>query len=213
MVEKSGFITRREVSLESDGLCFPPRKSINDTDIEILNKYVVKKTGFPIKYVIKKYEDENIYHDLIEKREKLIIDDDDNMLDEDGDMDADDENYKLMKEEWDKVFKKIDDEDLYFKLSDRERITSKSARQMKEIYMSKSYGFHLKKVGKNEWVEDKSKPKSFIDRWLKDDYKPTASGYGVYPPPSKIPEGHINLWSKFTFQDLDSVYIHAKRKS
>jgi len=212
-LKKNGFITRKDVSLESDGLCFPPRKAINDTDIEDLNKYVVKRTGgFPIKYVIKKYEDENIYHDLIKKREKLIMDDDENPLDEEGDMDADDENYKLMKDEWDKVFRKVDDEDLYFKLSDRERISSKSARQMKDIYMDKSYGFHLKKVGKNEWVEDKSKPKSFIDRWLKDENKPTASGYGVYPPPTLVPDGHINLWSKFPFQDLENEYTKKEKE-
>ena len=39
------------------------------------------------------YEDENIYHDLIDKREKLIIEDDDKVIDEDGDMDADDATY------------------------------------------------------------------------------------------------------------------------
>ena len=211
-LKKNGFITRNDVSLESDGLCFPPKKTINGSDIELLNKYVVSKTGFPIKYVIKKYEDENIYHDLIEKRGKLIISEEDDLIDEEGDMCADEMKYQLMKEEFDKQFVKIDDEDLYFKLSDRDRISSKSARQMKDAYVSKSYGFHLKKIGKNEWIEDKSKPKSFIERWIRDDDKKSASGYGVYPPPTSVPEGHINLWSKFPYQDLETEYTKKENE-
>ena len=59
---------------------------------------------------------------------------------------------------------------------------------------------------KDEWVIDKSKPKSFIIRWLCDANIRLATGYGVYPPPLDIPDGHINLWFDFPFANILDVY-------
>ena len=206
-LKRDGFINGNMVSLESDGLCFPPAKPVSGGDIELLNAYVVKKTGFPIRYVIKPYGDENIYHDIIEQRNALG----DSVLSEDDEeeMDADEIKYNEMKTEWEKTFVKIAHKDLYFYLTTHDPITPKSARQMSDIYQSKSYGYYLKKVDKTEWVADKARPKSFIQRWLKDQDIRTADGYGVYPPPQIVPENHINLWTKFPFQDLIEPYKYS----
>ena len=64
---KEGLISNKICCLERDGLCFPPQKEYNEDELMMnLNKYILDKTTFNIKYKIKGYEEENIDYPLLE---------------------------------------------------------------------------------------------------------------------------------------------------
>ena len=210
-LKKNGIIDPLIVSLEYDGLCFPPKRPITDDDMKGLNEYVREKTCFPILYKLKPYKAENIYDDLIalrddmddeeeeEEEEEEVVEDEDNYEDEY------DKKYRIVKEEWEKTCTKIKGEDLYFIYTDEySAYKVKSKTQLIATYGYMNYGYYTKWVGRGKQkreVENKAKPRKFITRWLDDEEIKQAEGYGMYPPPLQVPKGHINMWFKFPFDD------------
>ena len=209
-LKKENILKDNIVSLEMDGLCFPPTRSLTDYDVDELNKYVRNRMGgFPITYKIKKYLPENIYDDMIEKREDIVdVDEDEGEMEkeqsaEEIQTEKDEIMYQEKKMEWEDKCCRIENEDLYFVMRGKdEPPMSKSSTQLKSTYSHLHYGFYLKKV-KKEWVIDYSRPKSFIKRWLDDPDQKQYKGYGIYAPPLKVPDGFVNLWFNFPHDNYD----------
>ena len=204
-------------SLEYDGLCFKPKRDITKLDIMLMNSYVCDKTGFPIVYALKGYFNglegdksdlhECVYEELINKTQeekKALLDKYDGL---DVDMDDPDElKYYDMKAEWEKTFCKVENEDMYFRVDGNKPPVAKDDRQMRKSYQNMCYGYYETKNKEGDWVVDYSRPKSFIDRWVKDEKNRQIKGYGIYPPPLQVPDGYLNLWIPFPYQNLIEPY-------
>ena len=204
-------------SLEYDGLCFKPKRDITKLDIMLMNSYVCDKTGFPIVYALKGYFNglegdksdlhECVYEELINKTQeekKLLLEKYDGL---DVDMDDPDElKYYDMKAEWEKTFCKVENEDMYFRVDGNKPPVAKDDRQMRKSYQNMCYGYYETKNKEGDWVVDYSRPKSFIDRWVKDEKNRQIKGYGIYPPPLQVPDGYLNLWIPFPYQNLIEPY-------
>lgn len=204
-------------SLEYDGLCFKPKRDITKLDIILMNQYVCEKTGFPIVYALKGYfngleGDKSdlqgcVYEDLINKKQEekeALLEKYDGL---DVDMDDPDElKYYDMKAEWEKSFCKVENEDMYFRVDGNSPPVAKDDRQMRKAYQNICYGYYESKNKYGDFVIDYSRPKSFIDRWVKDENNRQIKGYGIYPPPLEVPDGYLNLWSPFPYQNLIQPY-------
>ena len=186
-LKKNKFINPKDVSLEYDGLCFPPKKTITDDDIRDLNAYVKKHTGFDIKYAIKNYRPENIYDDMIDmvRQNKL-----------DAEAELADQSYDATKERFEKYYARLKDKHTFVKKTDTECLffnrTNFRVNHESLIYLEPMFDKDGNQIG--------MKKKQFIDDWFKDPLQKTYDDVGVYPDDSKCPNNILNLWMPFAME-------------
>lgn len=203
---KNGVIFPKKCCLEKDGLCFKPLVDFDDETLcSDLNQYTYKMTGFNINWKIKPYDDDNVDSGIIEVREcnDLGLGKEDEYVSLE---DPDDTKYEEMKTDFEINHFKVKDCDLFVFPVSREIKYYKEADLLKS-YRHLSYGYGKKKDDVFGWITDKSKPLSFIERWIKDDKIKIVDGMGVYPPPMVVPENHFNTWTGFPYQDLTDDYV------
>lgn len=177
------------VSLEYDGLCFIPKRQLQQNDIDELNAYVRKNTGFDIKYIIKPYKHCNIYHDVIDIVKQKKIDDA---------ADLTDKSYESVKERFEQTYAKIGDKHTFVKKTDTECVfyNRNNFRINHEdiIYLEEKLDKDGNHIG--------TKKKQFIDEWFKDPEKKSYDDIGVYPNTDKCPENILNLWMPFAMEQV-----------
>jgi hypothetical protein len=179
----------KEFSLEYDGLCFVPNREIVKTDIDELNKYVSKLTGFDIKYVVKPYKDCNIYNDVIEIVKQMKLD---------AEAESREQSYEYMKERFELEHstiinssffaKKTKDQCIFFNRSNL--MTSYEHWQTVETYTDND-------------GNEKTRKKQFINQWLKDPCKKVYEDIGIYPNKDKCPPTILNMWKDFDMESVD----------
>ena len=199
---KEGVMMPKCCSLEKDGICFKPLKDIDfDEFAEDLNIYTLNKTNFRIKWKFKPYESENVDSKLIEVRKNY-----DFGLTENTSLNfvAEDEKYELVKEEFEAECFKIVGCDLFFRVKNR-KLDMLNETSLVKGFKHINYGYGTRKSEFGE-VEDRSKPLTFVNRWVADENIRKYEGYGTYPPPLVCPDDEFNTWTPFPYQDMTEEY-------
>ena len=204
---KNGYMAPQNGCLEKDGICFKPLKDLPD-DLEAeANLYTKKQTGFEIKWKIKPYE--VVDDGSIELREindlGMGIKNND-----DGLVSSEDIAYETKKEEFEETHFKIENCDLYIFVNGRE-IKHFKDTDIRKAYQHVNYGYAKKNDPDYGWIIDKSRPLSFIDRWVKDENIKTYKDIGCYPPPLEVPDGYFNTWTGFPWEDVNE-YTEKKEE-
>lgn len=188
------FKNNKNVSLEFDGLCFKPSRKLTSIDIEELNKYVCKHTGFDIKYVIKDYKDCNIYNDVIEivKQQKLDTE-------RQNAEDLLDKSYEVVKARFELKHSKIINSSMVVKKTNDDFVFFNKTN-LKMSYEELQY----MEVATDKDGNDVYKTKSFIDEWFKDPTKKIYEDVGIYPDSNKCPSNILNMWKPFAMEEIES---------
>lgn len=199
---KYGYIDNKHIDWAYDGLTMPSFAS-SEKDLKIimkhLNKYVQEKTGFSeVQFVVKPFDDDTILQDVIDKRNDMIIDENNFDVEDDTEEELPNiKSYQSVADEFEKTHCKIINRSVFIKHSDTENIIM-SKRQILISYEHMSCDT-IVETKKGQII----KPQVFINKWLISNQ--TQRQYidmGVYPCPSLCPNNYFNLWIPFTMERI-----------
>lgn len=208
---------RHNVELEYDGLCFkmPDNKTIEELHevIENLNDKIKKDTGLEVKFKIKPYDERHIHYDIIERakeieiieterKSKEIIKFNETKLTEEnpfafgsiGEVFEDDE-YKQVKNEFEKNYFKIESPLCYVWESSDGNINYYKSKDLDELVRDKNLPKYPVQMGLGvQFVP-------FIKIWKDDHNKRKYEKFVFEPNPAYENKGCYNLFKGFKNDD------------
>jgi len=170
-----------------DGFQHYPKGSMTDTIINDINTHIFKKTGIPVKFVIKPFE--------------KIIDTTNMSNDNIKEMFSSADNYAEQKYSFEKNYAKVINNSLFIRTDGTD---FKAFSESKLIVSFKHLSYlgqkETKKGNKSVW-----KPVEFLKEWLVDPKMRTYDNMGMYPPPLKCPNNDYNLWLPFVAENIPQL--------
>jgi hypothetical protein len=194
-IKRMGLFYNKQVSLEKDGLCFKPVKTLIKDDIcRDINGEVFKKMGMKITYKFKDYKPENIDDEIINIRNTIPND-----VVDDGN---DDYTYNNMKIDFEKNKFKCGSQFYYVKPNGSLEQFSRDNFKTKYEHLNWGYNFIHKTT-----ELDYTRPKSFMNRWLCDaDIRIideiVCCPRGITPPPNSY-----NSWREYKWETMKDEYV------
>jgi hypothetical protein len=195
----NGHIWDRHVDWGLDGLTMPAFTDNVDTlheTIDNLNEYVRKMTKFEdVEFVVKDFDESEILHNSIDKRNEMIIDEDNEDVDKPVLERPEILTFKQVSDEFEKNHCKIVNKAVFVKQTDGDSIVM-SKTQFVTSYEHLSYQ-KTKIKGKEYVITDHQ----FIKDWLMcNDEQRKYEDMGIYPNPKLCPQNIFNMWTPFAME-------------
>ena len=153
-----------------------------DDDCDELNDYIMKTLNIPITFVVKDQSD-----DLI--------------IPEDYVMDSTESNYQLMKnqieDEWGLAY--IEDAVLYVIMIEG----IMHFRTWEELMQSSLRTLTYEAITPKGIIN-----KKVLDSWKDDPHRKTYTSMNIYPPDCVCPSNHLNLWTGFSCEKLNTNIVN-----
>jgi len=180
-------INPRVVDWGYDGLTFPLREATDiDAMVNDINKYIQEKTGFAlVKFKHKPFDEEEILHEVLEKR---------NNVREDDEVKIPDAIWN--KDDWEREWCKLCHQGVYA----RKYLNSQDETVMEikdQSTLFKSYRHLSYKIEK--------KTQYYINDWMDDPDILRYDNMDCYPPPLQCPDNIFNTWMPFRFQNKQEL--------
>jgi len=205
-------ITHRRANLAYDGFATPAPPPYTDHAFHLnaVNGYIFEKTGFKMRIEVKPFESWTIQNDLIDVRRAMLVAVPVNPIEamtldggaavaeqeEDSLEDSLPQEYRIWKEQFERLHTKVINSSTYFKkiyeeLPNGEQIF-KGYKIMNRTDLVNAY--------EHEWfiktcpATGKKKKEKFITEWITDRHLQTKLDTDILPPPMFCPVNILNLW-------------------
>ena len=150
----------------------------SNIDLNDLNCNINQEMGIPVKFIKKNFDEIINTKNMSNKNIDMMYDGDD--------------NYQKQKIKFEKHMSMITSDSIFISRDCENKFDFFSKTNLITSFEHIQY---LNKIIKNEKITWKNE--NFLKRWLADEDKKIFKRMGVYPPPKKIPENHLNLWTKW----------------
>ena len=190
----NGYISQRYCDWGLDGLTMPYFAETDEEQARIINDmniFARKNTGFQdVEFVVKEFDESEILHDCIERRNEMMIDDDNRNPD-----DVEEENnirtFEVVAEEFEKTHCKIVSVGMFAVDIGNDEIEIVSKKTLVEGHEHKTYQKVIEKKNGDRVIENKV----FITDWLRgNDAQRRYLKMGLYPNAKLCPPDCLNLW-------------------
>ena len=196
-LQLQGLIWDRHLDWGLDGLTLPSFSEDEDVikeTIDEMNEYVRRNTKFPdVTFVVKDFDDSEILHNAIQKRNDMLIDEYNEDLEAPEPEIPEIKSFGDVAKEFEKKHCKIINKSVFVKQEGNEHII------MSKQQLSTSYE-HL--VYQKRKLQADSTYKVTNHQFIKDwavcnERQRRYEDMGIYPKPSLCPKTHLNIWTPF----------------
>jgi hypothetical protein len=211
----NGLIKKRHCALAYDGLTAPHPPPHTDLSFHLgaCNDYIFEKTGFQVRLVVKKFEEDTILRDVIDNRRNLVTAAAEAIGElevvpiegEQGEAivedDCNDNEYLIWRDKFERNHAKIINTSSFIKIvwEDEEEEILSGIVTFNKSQLLTSYEHEKYTITRN----GKKKTKRYIQEWINDSHIRKFESCDIVPPPKTCPPRIFNLWKP-------SFYSHRK---